>query len=139
MTKSPDIRAYFVASGFVCSPSDISEAFGLSPDDCAAEGDVRKRQGSGGKYSVKDSFWELRSSTSDSYNIEDYISDLISRMEPSISKFAAFVEKSQQPVTCHLVVVVRATPETSLPGMTLQPAAMDFLARNNISLVLDMS
>ncbi len=139
ISKTTSIRAYFVISGFNVPPEVITSMLGVNPDESAEKGEPRERQGGAGNYQVKESFWKLHSSVSDSYSMEDYVEDLVNRLLPFSPNLENIREQIGDQSECNIFLVVGVAPESSLPGLILKPEIMSFLSKKGITLVVDMN
>lgn len=133
-----NVRAYFLISGFDMNPDLITYTLGVQPTDSAAKGDVKSRKAPAtGEFVVLDSYWELYSSIEKSYNLEEYIDDLIDKIQPISPKFEGLKAEIGE-ISLSFVIVISTHPEDSLPGLLLSHKTMCFLSENSIDLVIDM-
>lgn len=131
-------RAYFVIAGFDCPPEEITRELRLKPDGSAAAGEVQKNQ-SGREFRVKDGYWEIYSTLSQSYELADFIEDLVAKIKPASQQFASVKDILGEQGLFKIVVAVSLETGRTRPGMYLRPHIMKFLGNHEIALEIDVN
>ncbi|HRJ54279.1 MAG TPA: DUF4279 domain-containing protein [Candidatus Thiothrix moscowensis] len=133
-----NIRSYFLISGFDINPELITKTLGIEPTDAATKGTKKNRKHpADGEFIVLDSYWELYSPIEKSYNIEDYIDDLIGKISPILPQLEKLKSESST-MSLSVIIVIKIHPEDSLPGLSLCHKMMRILSDNSINLVIDI-
>ncbi|MBI5204398.1 MAG: DUF4279 domain-containing protein [Nitrospirae bacterium] len=143
--RKPNIRVFLDIRGFSGNPSRITELLGIEPDESWSKGDIVPAKFVSGRViydkskSIKRKYscWTIRASLKKySFNMEDYIKDIIKKIAPVRNKFKK-LPKSVNLMLCVWIDIY--SPKESAPSLGLSIETMKFLSSINATLDIDIS